>query len=100
MKLWSVGYSTDHLDNFPQVVYKNKIITIEQEAQLVDKVFQIMLLTHRDAHRLIAEIKDNRRQLPYRDLYELVYPPIELEFQVQYFVELLNLLEIEMVDHK
>ena len=96
MKLWSIGYDENQKDNFPQVIFKSQVIPIEQEAKLVNEIFRIFYLVHRDAKHEIKEIEKNKKELPYRKLYNMVFPIKEFEFETEYLVELLNLFNIEL----
>lgn len=95
MKLWSVGYDENCLSNFPQIIYKNRVINMNEEAYLTNKIFDIFLLTHRDEKEKILHIR-NSHLLPYKELHNMVYPDPECEFEVEYFVIILNLFNIEI----
>lgn len=96
MKLWSLGLDNNNLDNFPQVLYKNKPITIEQEMKLTHEIFKIFYLTHRDKKNQIRVIENYKNELPFKDLYNLVFPDKNVEFHTEYLVDLLNLFCIEL----
>ena len=97
MKVWSIGYDENRKDNFPQVVYKDHPISIEQEASLVNEIFKIFYLIHRDAKKDIEKIEMNKKELPYRKLYDLVFSnKKEFEFETEYLVELLNIFHVEL----
>lgn len=94
--MWSVGYDESQRENFPQIVYRNNSITFDQEVKFVKEIFKIFYLIHRDAKKDIEAIERNKKELPYKKLYQLVYPlKKEFEFETEYLVELLNLFQIE-----
>lgn len=97
MRMWTLTYDENKLDNFPQVLYKGNEINIEMETKLLKDIFKIFYLTHRDEHDKIKSIENNTKKvLPYKDLLELIVPGVELEFETEYFVELLNYFNIEI----
>lgn len=96
MKLWSLQYNESNLDNFPQICYKGIELPITKEELLVNELFKIFYLTCRDAKQQIKEIELNKFELPYKKLYELVFPPKNVEFHTEYFIDLLNLFSIEL----
>lgn len=95
MKIWSISFNERDLENFPQIIYKNRPITIEEETYLTNKIFEIFLLTHRDAKQTIMEIK-NIHSFPYKKLHNLVFPDPNYEFATEYFIDILNLFSIEI----
>lgn len=96
MKLWSLQYNESNLDNFPQICYKGIELPVTKEELLVNELFKIFYLTCRDAKQQIKEIELNKFELPYKKLYELVFPPKNVEFHTEYFIDLLNLFSIEL----
>lgn len=96
MKLWSLQYNESNLDNFPQICYKGIELPITKEELLVNELFKIFYLTCRDDKQQIKEIELNKFELPYKKLYELVFPPKNVEFHTEYFIDLLNLFSIEL----
>jgi hypothetical protein len=96
MKLWSLQYNESNLDNFPQICYKGIVLPVTKEVLLVNELFKIFYLTCRDAKQQIKEIELNKFELPYKKLYELVFPPKNVEFHTEYFIDLLNLFSIEL----
>ena len=71
-------------------------ISQDKEEFLTNEIFKIFYLTHRDAKQQIKEIELNKFELPYKKLYELVFPPKNVEFHTEYFIDLLNLFSIEL----
>lgn len=96
MKLWSLQYNESNLDNFPQICYKGIELPVTKEELLVNELFKIFYLTCRDTKQQIKEIELNKFELPYKKLYELVFPPKNVEFHTEYFIDLLNLFSIEL----
>ena len=95
--MWSAGYDENQRENFPQVVYRSNIITIEQEAKMLKEIFKIFYLVHRDAKEDIRVIEGNKTELPYSKLYNLVFPTEkEFEFETEYLIALLNLFHVEL----
>lgn len=95
MKLWNTKFDESMKDNFPQIVYKNKIINIEEETFLTNKLFNLFLLTHRDKHTEIKIIQQNKTELPYKALSKLIQE-VDFEFQTEYMVNLLNYFSVEV----
>lgn len=96
MKLWTMRFDESRLDNFPQVCYKGTEINPNKESSLVKEIFRIFYLTHRDSKDKIKIIENNKLELPYKNLYNMVFPPKKVEFETEYFVDLLNLFSIEL----
>lgn len=97
MRIWTLGYDKEKKDNFPQVLYKGEEIDICTETKLLRQLFKIFYLTHRDKREAIKIIEKNARdELPYSYLLELIVPGIEMEFETEYLVELLNYFSIEI----
>ena len=96
MKLWTLQFNESNLVNFPQICYKGIEISQDKEEFLINEIFKIFYLTHRDAKQQIKEIELNKFELPYKKLYELVFPPKNVEFHTEYFIDLLNLFSIEL----
>ena len=95
MKLWDTKFDESMKDNFPQIVYKSRIINIEEETFLTNKLFNLFLLTHRDKHSEIKEIQQNKNKLPYKQLSDLIQK-VEFEFETEYMVYLLNYFSVEV----
>jgi len=95
MKLWNTKFDEGMKDNFPQIVYKNRLINLEEETFLTNKLFNLFLLTHRDKHKEIKEIQKNKIELPYMKLSNLIQS-VEFEFQTEYMVNLLNYFSVEV----
>jgi hypothetical protein len=95
MKLWDTRYDEGEKHNFPQIVYKNRLINIEEETFLTNKLFNLFLLTHRDKHTEIKIIQKDKTELPYRKLSNLIIE-MDLEFETEYMVHLLNYFNIEV----
>lgn len=95
MKIWDTRFDESKKANFPQIVYKNRLINIEEETFLTNKLFNLFLLTHRDKHLDIKAIQQNKTELPYRKLSNLILD-IELEFETEYMVYLLNYFGVEV----
>jgi len=95
MKLWNTKFDEGMKDNFPQIVYKNRIINIEEETFLTNKLFNLFLLTHRDKHTEIKAIQKNKNKLPYKQLSDLIQE-VEFEFETEYMVYLLNYFSVEV----
>src|SRR5574344_1851755 len=49
MKLWTLEYSEENLVNFPQVMYKGKEVDSSVKLTLIQELFKLFYLTHRDA---------------------------------------------------
>jgi hypothetical protein len=99
MKIWSLAYDENEKYNFPQIVYKGvRVITSDEQANLTTKIYKMLKLTHRDRLTDINMIIDNGDELPFKSLYNIVYPgqDPDLEFQTEYMVELLNLFQVEI----
>jgi len=95
MKLWNVRFDENLKDNFPQIVYKNRIINIEEETFLTNKLFDLFLLTHMDKRTEIKAIQKTKTELPYKKLADLIQP-LEFEFETEYMVYLLNYFSVEV----
>lgn len=95
MRLWISGFDEGYPDNFPQIIYKNRVISLEEQAFLTNKIISIFLLTDRDNSKKIYEIKNNKHKLPYRDLHNLILDDTDYEFETEYMVALLNYFHIE-----
>lgn len=98
MKIWSLNYDENQKDNFPQLMYKGtRTLTIDEETAITNRVLKMITLTHRDELKRISEIINNKDELPFQELYVLIYDnDPEFEFQTEYFVELLNLFKVEV----
>lgn len=100
MKLWTLEYNEENLVNFPQVMYKGKEVDSSVKLTLIQELFKLFYLTHRDARDKIKEIENKSGSvLPYEGLYNLILPPKKTEFQKEYLVDLLNYFSIE-IDEK
>ena len=44
MKLWSTSFDENMPDNFPQITYKNKVVSIEEQTFLTNKLFDLFQL--------------------------------------------------------
>ncbi len=95
MKLWDIKFDEGKKYNFPQIVYKNRLINIDEETFLTNKLFNLFLLTHRDKHSEIKEIQKDKTELPYRKLANLI-TETNFEFETQYMVYLLNYFSVEV----
>jgi hypothetical protein len=96
MKLWAIGTFNEDDDNFQQIIYKFYPVSIEQEIKLVDKIFKLFYLNHRDAKKEIEKIEKNKNDLPYRKLYTLIFPEEDELSETEYLVALLNFFNIEL----
>ncbi len=96
MKLWTLEYNECIKDNFPQVMYKGKVVDQSTKVKVLRELFNLFYLTHRDARTKIKEIESNVNELPYQKLYELILPPKQAEFQKEYLVDLLNYFSVEI----
>jgi hypothetical protein len=96
MKLWTLEYNEDNKANFPQVMYKGREIKPDMKFKIIQELFRIFYLTHRDAKNKIKEIEKNNQELPYGGLYNLILPPKEVEFQKEYLIDLLNYFSMEI----
>ena len=96
MKLWTIAYDENKLDNFPQIMYKNIEIDIVTETKLINQIIKIFYLTNRDKKKEIDAIVKDKTVLPYKALHGLVFHPYEHEFQAEYLVDLLNMFNIEI----
>lgn len=96
MKLWTLEYNEENKVNFPQVMYKGHEIDASLKVKVIQELFRIFYLTHRDARAKIKEIEQNNQELPYCGLYTLILPPKEVEFQKEYLVDLLNYFSMEI----
>ena len=95
MKLWDVKFDEGQKHNFPQIVYKSRLINNEEETFLTNKLFNLFLLTHRDKHSAIKEIQKDKTELPYRKLSNLI-AKMEFEFETEHMVYLLNYFNVEV----
>ena len=95
MKLWDIRYDEKEKHNFPQIVYKNRLINIDEETFLTNKLFSLFLLTHRDKRSEIKAIQQDKTELPYRKLSSLILD-LDLEFETEYMVYLLNYFSVEV----
>ena len=96
MKLWSVDIDKPYVDNFPQITYKDKVISLEEETFLTNKLFDLFKLTHRDKIADINLIKLDKNHLPYKKLYHLIFENEPFEFETEYMVFLLNFFSVEI----
>lgn len=102
MKLWTIEYDKNNKTNFPQIVYKgNRVITADEQAALTLKLFRVIKLTNRDKLGEITSVIDecyDSQELPFKALYNIVFGSnqLDLEFQTEYMVELLNTVQIEL----
>ncbi len=96
MKLWTTTFDKNEKSNFPQIVYKNRVITIDEQTFLTNKIFDLFQLTHRDKLREIQSIKKDKMSLPYKALYNLIMSDTPFEFETEYMVFLLNFFSIEV----
>lgn len=95
MKLWSTSFDENMPDNFPQITYKNKVVSIEEQTFLTNKLFDLFQLTHRDRIVDIKVIRLNKEILPYKKLYNLIFSDEPFEFETEYMVFLLNFFSVE-----
>lgn len=100
MQLWSLSFDEMNLNNFPQICYKNNAITIEQENMLVLEIFKIFYLTNNNQKEKIKIIESNHMALPYESLFNMIYPPKQVEFHTEYLIDLLNLFCVELETFK
>jgi len=95
MKLWTNGYDKS-IDDFPQIIYKNRILSYEEQAFLTNKIFSLFQLTHRDKFKDLHKIKTNKNELPFKKLYQLIHSDDKYEFEAEYMVYLLNYFSVEL----
>lgn len=96
MKLWTLEYNEENKTNFPQVLYKGIEVDAALKVKIIQELFRIFYLTHRDARARIKEIERNTKELPYAGLYDLILPPKQVEFQKEYLIDLLNYFSMEI----
>jgi hypothetical protein len=97
MKLWTIGFD-ETLEDFPQLIYKNKIMNYEEQAYLTKKIFNMIILTNRDNYIKINEIISNKNKLPFEELYLLIFgtQANRYEFEIEYLAYFLNYFEVEI----
>jgi len=96
MKLWSTNFDETITDNFPQITYKNKVISVSEQSFLTNKLFELFQLTCRDKIADIKFIKLDNNSLPYKKLYKLIFSNEPFEFETEYMVFLLNFFSVEI----
>lgn len=96
MKLWTLEYNDENKYNFPQLIYKGVEVNSHIEVKLIKELFRLFYVTHIDEKAKIKELEQNNNLSPYKELYELILPPKNVEFQKEYLVDLLNFFSIEI----
>ena len=94
MKLWSLNYNVVMRNDFPQLMYKELYIPVEDQVKLTHELFNIFLLTHRDNREKILKLKHRMNELPYKELHNMILPDPNYEFSTEYLVDMLNIFEV------
>ena len=98
MRFWSLQYDENNKLDFPQILYKGFVISHDVKFKALKQIFKIFYLTHRDCKKQIKEIESNSSTLPYYELYKMILPPKDVEFQKEYLVDLLNYFNLNIDD--